>query len=120
MYVVLYPERVKSLREERGMGKRDLAVAAGISKTTGRNAERGEPVRSKAARSVARGPAQAPRPPGAAAVGTRTGPGPSRPGAFWRSKEIRCLRDARLPPPGDTPLVGSERPPGGLDRRRSV
>ena len=53
MYVELFPERVKSLREERGMSKRDLAVAAGISKTTGRNAERGEPVRSKTARKVA-------------------------------------------------------------------
>lgn len=51
--MVLYPERAKSLREERGMGKRDLAVAAGISKTTGRNAERGEPVRNQTAFKVA-------------------------------------------------------------------
>ena len=36
MYVQLYPERVKTLREEQGMSKRDLAVAAGISKTTAR------------------------------------------------------------------------------------
>jgi DNA-binding XRE family transcriptional regulator len=35
------------------MTKRDLAVAAGNSKTTARNAERGEPVRSKTARRVA-------------------------------------------------------------------
>ena len=54
MYVELYPVRVKALREERGMSKRDLAVAAGISKTTGRNAERGDPVRAKTARKVAR------------------------------------------------------------------
>jgi len=51
--VELYPERVKTLREERGMTKRDLA-AAGISKTTARNAERGEPIRSKTSREVAR------------------------------------------------------------------
>ena len=53
MYVELYPEKVKALREEQGMTKRDLAVAAGISKKTARNAERGEPVRTKTARSVA-------------------------------------------------------------------
>lgn len=54
MYVqLLYPERVKVLREEQWMSKRDLAVAAGISKTTAKNTERGEPVRSKTARKVA-------------------------------------------------------------------
>ena len=53
MYVELFPDRVKALREEREMSKRGLTVAAGISKTTGRNAERGEPVRSKTARKVA-------------------------------------------------------------------
>jgi len=53
VYVQLYPERVRALREEQGMSKRDLAVAAGISKTTARNAERGEPVRAKTARRVA-------------------------------------------------------------------
>ena len=53
MYVMLYPERVKAMREEQGMSKRDLAVAAGISKTTARNAERGVAVRSKTARKVA-------------------------------------------------------------------
>ena len=35
------------------MTKRDLATAAGFSKTTARNAERGESVRSKTARRVA-------------------------------------------------------------------
>jgi DNA-binding XRE family transcriptional regulator len=49
MYVELYPERVRALHEEQGMTKRDLAAAAGISKTTAKNAERGEPVRSKTA-----------------------------------------------------------------------
>jgi len=53
VYVELYPEKVKALREERGMSKKDLAAAAGISKKTARNAERGAPVRSKTARSVA-------------------------------------------------------------------
>ncbi len=53
MYVQLYPERVKTLREEQGMSKRGLAIAAGISKTTARNAERGESVRAKTARRVA-------------------------------------------------------------------
>jgi transcriptional regulator with XRE-family HTH domain len=54
VYVELLAERVKTLREERGMTKRDLAAAAGVSTTTARNAERGEPVRSKTARKVAR------------------------------------------------------------------
>ena len=54
MNVEPYPERVKTLREERGMTKRDLAAAAGVSKTAARNAERGEPVRSKTASRVAR------------------------------------------------------------------
>ncbi len=53
MYVELHPERMRALREEQGMSKRDLAVAAGISKKTARNAERGEPVRAKTARRVA-------------------------------------------------------------------
>ena len=53
MYVELYPERVKALRKERGMTKRDLAVAAGVSPKTAGTAERGEPVRSKTARKVA-------------------------------------------------------------------
>ena len=53
MFVEMYAEQVKTLREERGMTKRDLAVAAGISTTTARNAERGVPVRTKTARSVA-------------------------------------------------------------------
>jgi transcriptional regulator with XRE-family HTH domain len=53
MYVVLYPEKVRALREERGMNKRDLASVAGVSPKTARNAERGEPVRLKTARKVA-------------------------------------------------------------------
>ena len=53
MYVELNAERVRALREEHGMTKRDLAAAAGISKTTMRNAERGVPVQCKTARKVA-------------------------------------------------------------------
>jgi transcriptional regulator with XRE-family HTH domain len=53
VYVELYPERVRTLREEQGISKRDLAAAAGISTTTARNAECGESVRSKTARKVA-------------------------------------------------------------------
>jgi hypothetical protein len=49
MYVVLYPERVKTLRERFGMTKRDPAAAAGVLTITARNAERGVPVRIKAA-----------------------------------------------------------------------
>jgi transcriptional regulator with XRE-family HTH domain len=49
---VLFPERMKTLTEGRGMTKRDLAAAAGVS--TARNAERGAPVGSKTARKVAR------------------------------------------------------------------
>ncbi len=54
MFVEMYAEQVKTLREGRGMTKRDLAVAAGISPKTARNAERGVPVRTKTARKVAR------------------------------------------------------------------
>ena len=53
MYVELYHEKVRALREEQGMTKRDLAAAAGVSPATARNAERGLPVRSKTARKVA-------------------------------------------------------------------
>ena len=53
MYVEMYPEKVRALREERGMSKRDLAAAAGVSPKTAGNVESGEPVRSKTARKVA-------------------------------------------------------------------
>ena len=38
------PERVRALRNLRGMSKRELAAEAGVSETTARRAERGEPV----------------------------------------------------------------------------
>ena len=53
MCVELFPEQVKTLREERGMIKRDIAAAAGVSPRTAWNVERGAPVRSKTARAVA-------------------------------------------------------------------
>jgi transcriptional regulator with XRE-family HTH domain len=45
-------DEVKSLREERGMSPRDLARQAGITPTTARRAERGQPVRVSTARKI--------------------------------------------------------------------
>jgi transcriptional regulator with XRE-family HTH domain len=42
MYVAMYGERVRELREEKGMSKRGLAAAADITPKTARRAERGE------------------------------------------------------------------------------
>ncbi len=53
MYVNLYPEKVRALREERKMSKRDLAAAAGVSAITARNAERGADSRTGQASSGA-------------------------------------------------------------------
>lgn len=44
LYVAMNPERVRALRNLRGMSKRELAAEAGVSETTARRAERGEPV----------------------------------------------------------------------------
>jgi transcriptional regulator with XRE-family HTH domain len=54
MQVRLDGERVRGLREERGLSKGELADAAGISRTTARNAERGVPVRGATGRAVAK------------------------------------------------------------------
>ena len=54
MYVVMNSERVRSLREERGLTRRDLAVAAGVSETTLRRVEREEPVYFRTGRKVAK------------------------------------------------------------------
>jgi len=43
-YVVMDSERVRELREERGMTRRDLAGEAGISVDTVRSVEREKPV----------------------------------------------------------------------------
>ena len=53
MYVKMNSERVQELREERGLSRRDLAGAAGISAETVRRAEREEPVRFSTGRAVA-------------------------------------------------------------------
>jgi transcriptional regulator with XRE-family HTH domain len=54
VYVVMNSERVRSLREERGLTRRDLAVAAGVSETTLRRVEREEPVYFRTGRAVAK------------------------------------------------------------------
>jgi transcriptional regulator with XRE-family HTH domain len=53
VYVSLYPENVKALREEWGLSPRALAEAAGVAAPTARRAERGEPVSVTTARSLA-------------------------------------------------------------------
>jgi len=54
MYAVMYGERVRRLREEKGLSKRDLAAAAGISESTARNVEQEATVQGTTARKVAR------------------------------------------------------------------
>ena len=51
-YVVMDSSRVRELREEKGMTRRDLAGAAGISAETVRRAEREKPVRFSSGRAV--------------------------------------------------------------------
>jgi len=46
-------QRVRSLREEKGLTKRCLAALAGISEVTARKVERGQPVRLSTGRAVA-------------------------------------------------------------------
>ena len=53
MYVVMDSERVRELREEKGMSRRDLAGAAGISAQTVRRVELEEPVYFRTGRAVA-------------------------------------------------------------------
>jgi transcriptional regulator with XRE-family HTH domain len=52
-YVVMDAERVKELREERGLSKRALAAAAGISVDAARRLEREVPVTFATGRAVA-------------------------------------------------------------------
>ena len=54
MYVVMNRERVQELREEKGMTRRDLAGAAGISAQTARRVELEEPVYFRTGRAVAK------------------------------------------------------------------
>ena len=53
MYVIMNGERVAELREERGLDKRALAHAAGISAPTVERVEGEEPVRFSTGRKVA-------------------------------------------------------------------
>jgi transcriptional regulator with XRE-family HTH domain len=53
VYVVMNAEQVRSLREEKGLTRRDLATAAGVSETTARRVEREEPVCFRTGRKVA-------------------------------------------------------------------
>jgi ribosome-binding protein aMBF1 (putative translation factor) len=51
--LVMNSERVRELREEKGMTRRDLAAAAGISVKTVRRVEREKPVMFRTGRAVA-------------------------------------------------------------------
>jgi transcriptional regulator with XRE-family HTH domain len=52
-YVVMCRERVRALREEKGMSKRALAEKAGISVSTAKRVEREVPVTFRTGRAVA-------------------------------------------------------------------
>ena len=67
MYVAMNPSRVHELREEKGMSKRELAVAAGISLTTAKRVECGLPVLFPTGRKVL------------AVLGEKPSPEPGRP-----------------------------------------
>jgi DNA-binding XRE family transcriptional regulator len=54
VYVVMNTDRVKQLREQKGMTRRDLAAAVGISVFTARSVERENPVTFRTGRAVAR------------------------------------------------------------------
>jgi transcriptional regulator with XRE-family HTH domain len=53
VYVVMDSEQVRSLREQKGMSRRDLAGAAGVSAETARRVEREVPVTFRTGRAVA-------------------------------------------------------------------
>ena len=53
MYVVMNRERVRQLRQEKGLSKRGLAATAGISVATAKNVEREKPVLFSTGRKVA-------------------------------------------------------------------
>jgi transcriptional regulator with XRE-family HTH domain len=52
--VVMNSERVQKLREEKGLSKRGLVAAAGVSETTARRVEREEAVYFSTRRKVAK------------------------------------------------------------------
>lgn len=53
MYAVMNSNRVRQLRKQRGMNRRDLATQAGISESTARRVERGSPVQASTVWKVA-------------------------------------------------------------------
>jgi transcriptional regulator with XRE-family HTH domain len=53
MYLVMNSKRIQELREEKGLSRRELAEAAGISMDTLRRVEREEPVSLKTAFHIA-------------------------------------------------------------------
>jgi len=52
-YVVMDSEQVRELRKQKGMSRRDLAGAAGVSAETARRVELEEPVTFRTGRAVA-------------------------------------------------------------------
>jgi DNA-binding XRE family transcriptional regulator len=54
MYVVMSSEKIEAMRQERGLSRQGLAREAGLAVATVGSVERGERVRVKTARSVAR------------------------------------------------------------------
>ena len=52
MYVEMYPDKVKELREEKGLSRWELATKAGISLSTAKRVERGGRVTARTARRV--------------------------------------------------------------------
>jgi len=50
--LVMNGQQVRSLRREKGLSKRDLAAAAGVSENTARRVEREEPVTFRTGRAV--------------------------------------------------------------------
>jgi transcriptional regulator with XRE-family HTH domain len=74
-YVVMDKERVKELREERGMTRRDLAGMAGISVSTAKRVERQVPVTFRTGRAVAGALGVEPSPSLGRVVESRPGPG---------------------------------------------
>jgi transcriptional regulator with XRE-family HTH domain len=80
MYAVMDGSRVEEMRQDRGLSRQRLAQEAGISMSTLRSAERGEWVRAKTARRVARVFGLHPKEIG-------------RPATSWERREMKELDD---------------------------
>jgi transcriptional regulator with XRE-family HTH domain len=68
MYVEMHGEKVRELREEKGLARRDLAAAAGISLSTVNRLERETPVSFRTARRVILAPGEEPSERGARVI----------------------------------------------------